>query len=199
MGPCGVKEKQLTKPAPIQHRTWRKFWLIVIIALGLLVHRFFSPGDSQNDTAPQGSAVTIPLPMPGEEKPVPSRSSGESPRSIPNPAGEGLSEDDPQAIWEVADVKIHDLDGHVVFSGKVDLSGTLERIRRGTKLRFANDGTVFENREGRLPRQKRGHYREFVHPTPGLSGPGPQRVVIGQSGEVYYTPDHYRTFEKLAP
>lgn len=194
-----VKEKQLTKPAPIQHRTWRKFWLTVLIALGLLVHRYFSPGNSQDVSAPQGNAVTIPLPKPGEAKSVPSQPSRESQRSAPDSEGESLSADDSQVVLEVADVNIHDLDGRLVYSGNVDLSGTMERIRRGSKLRFANDGSVFENREGRLPRQKRGHYREFVHPTPGLSGPGPQRIVTGQSGEVYYTPDHYRTFEKLSP
>jgi filamentous hemagglutinin len=31
-------------------------------------------------------------------------------------------------------------------------------------------------------------------PTPGVSGPGPQRIVTGKNGEMYYTPDHYDTF-----
>ena len=60
-----------------------------------------------------------------------------------------------------------------------------------------HDGIVFENREGRLPKRPRGYYREYVHPTPDLSGPGPQRVVVGESHEVYYTPDHYRSFRRI--
>jgi filamentous hemagglutinin len=27
--------------------------------------------------------------------------------------------------------------------------------------------------------------------------PGPQRVVIGKKGEVYYTGDHYNTFTRV--
>jgi filamentous hemagglutinin len=53
------------------------------------------------------------------------------------------------------------------------------------------------NREGLLPKQGPGYYQEFVHPTPGVSGVGPQRIVRGQGGELYYTPDHYKTFIPL--
>jgi filamentous hemagglutinin len=30
-----------------------------------------------------------------------------------------------------------------------------------------------------------------------VSGAGPQRIVSGQGGELYYTPDHYKTFIPL--
>ncbi len=49
------------------------------------------------------------------------------------------------------------------------------------------------SREGRSP----GYYREYVRPTPGVSGPGPQRIVVGRGGEMYYTSDHYQTFIPL--
>ena len=88
-------------------------------------------------------------------------------------------------------------DGRVIYRGDIDVGPTLERIERGKRLRFSHDGIVFENREKRLPRKPSGYYREFIHPTAGQSGPGGQRLVIGQEGEVYYTPDHYRTFERL--
>ena len=57
-----------------------------------------------------------------------------------------------------------------------------------------NDGSTFRNREGRLPSKPNGYYTEYVHPTPGIGGPGPQRVVSGGGGEMYFTPDHYNTF-----
>ncbi|WP_407082811.1 ribonuclease domain-containing protein [Pseudomonas germanica] len=38
------------------------------------------------------------------------------------------------------------------------------------------------------------YYTEYVHPTPGIAGPGPQRIVVGKGGEMYYTADHYKTF-----
>ena len=81
--------------------------------------------------------------------------------------------------------------------GEVDLSKTLARIARGESFPHRNDGATFGNREGRLPRQSRGYYHEYVHPTPGVSGPGPQRLVIGEGGDVWYTPDHYDSFRSV--
>lgn len=92
---------------------------------------------------------------------------------------------------------IYDLDGEVAYQGDVDLTDTLARIESGRRLRFSNDGSTFQNRERRLPKKSTGYYKEYVHPTSGLAGPGPQRVVVGQSGEAYYTPDHYETFQRL--
>ena len=87
--------------------------------------------------------------------------------------------------------------GRAVYRGEMDLSETLARIARGEKFPHRNDGGTFGNREGRLPRQSRGYYREFVHPTKGIGGPGPQRLVIGKGGDVWYTADHYDSFTAL--
>lgn len=87
--------------------------------------------------------------------------------------------------------------GKVVFSGTMDLGPTLDRIGRGEKYPHRNDGSVFGNREGRLPRKPRNWYREYVHPTRGVNGPGPQRIILGKDGEAFYTPDHYGTFIRL--
>ncbi|HUE71889.1 MAG TPA: ribonuclease domain-containing protein [Pirellulaceae bacterium] len=98
----------------------------------------------------------------------------------------------------IQNVTIRDRDGEVVYRGNVDLSRTIARIQAGKSLpQFRNDGSVFQNRERRLPRHQAGYYREWVHPTPRLSGPGPQRIVTGEKGEFYYTPDHYETFQRL--
>ena len=92
-------------------------------------------------------------------------------------------------------VVVRDEDGDVIYRGDIELAKTLDRIEDGSELaRFPNDGEVFGNREHRLPRKPSGYYHEWVHPTPGLSGPGPQRIVTGQQGEKYYTPDHYGHF-----
>lgn len=93
---------------------------------------------------------------------------------------------------------IRDEDGKIVYQGDVDVSGTLARIRRGESFPHRNDGSVFQNREGRLPRKPTGYYHEYVHPTPKLRGPGPQRIILGEAQEVYYTPDHYRSFQRLS-
>lgn len=87
--------------------------------------------------------------------------------------------------------------GRVVFSGTVDLGPTLDRIARGEKYPHRNDGSVFGNREGLLPKKPKDWYREYVVPTPGERGPGPQRIILGREGEAFYTPDHYGTFIPL--
>ena len=79
--------------------------------------------------------------------------------------------------------------GQAPMRGNVDVSPTLDRIRSGGAFPHKNDGSIFMNREGRLPSQPSGYYREFVHPTPGVNGPGPQRIIAGARGEYYYTPE----------
>lgn len=98
---------------------------------------------------------------------------------------------------KIANQTIRDLSGRIVFRGTVDLKPTIERIERGDPHRHRNDGTIFQNRERRIPAKGTGYYKEYVHPTPGETGPGPQRVIIGQEGEIWYTPDHYRTFYRI--
>lgn len=82
-------------------------------------------------------------------------------------------------------------------NGLVDVRPTIQRINSGGTFPHRNDGSVFGNREGLLPARPNGYYREYVHPTPGVNGPGAQRIVQGQGGELYYTPDHYQTFIPL--
>ena len=81
--------------------------------------------------------------------------------------------------------------------GWIDLRSTLNRITYDGKFPHKNDGSIFKNREGLLPKNHRDYYREFVHPTPGIDGPGPQRIIKGGSGELFYSPDHYQTFTQI--
>jgi guanyl-specific ribonuclease Sa len=78
-----------------------------------------------------------------------------------------------------------------------DIQTTLDRIKAGIKFPHKHDGTVFKNREGLLPVRPEGYYREYVHPIPGVSGAGVQRIILGENGEIWYSPDHYRTFIRL--
>jgi ribonuclease T1 len=70
-------------------------------------------------------------------------------------------------------------------------------IREGGPFPHAKDGVVFGNREGRLPRAKRGYYHEYTVPTPGSRNRGARRIVAGQAGELYYSDDHYETFRRI--
>lgn len=74
---------------------------------------------------------------------------------------------------------------------------TLALVRRNGPFPYERDGVAFGNFERRLPVRERGYYREYTVPTPGLSHRGARRIVVGRSGELYYTDDHYRTFRRI--
>ncbi|MEU9119157.1 ribonuclease domain-containing protein [Streptomyces sp. NPDC048506] len=74
---------------------------------------------------------------------------------------------------------------------------TLRLIDAGGPFPYRQDGTVFGNREGLLPRQARGYYHEYTVPTPGSPDRGARRLVTGESHETYYTDDHYRSFQAV--
>ncbi len=76
---------------------------------------------------------------------------------------------------------------------------TIARIQRGGPFAHRQDGSVFQNRERRLPQQPRGYYREYTVETPGLSHRGARRIVTGgQPPSVwYYTEDHYDSFRRI--
>ena len=76
---------------------------------------------------------------------------------------------------------------------------TLEPIERGGPFPYDRDGSVFQNRERRLPEQPRGYYREYTVATPGSRDRGARRIVTGgDPPEVYYyTDDHYRSFRRV--
>lgn len=78
----------------------------------------------------------------------------------------------------------------------------MELIRQGGPFRYEKDGTVFGNRERLLPSQRRGFYREYTVPTPGLSHRGARRIVCGglkprAPDACYYTEDHYNSFKLI--
>lgn len=76
---------------------------------------------------------------------------------------------------------------------------TLRRIERGGPYPHRQDDGVFGNREGRLPRQPRGYYREYTVETPGSRDRGARRIIAGGQPpvEFFYTDDHYRSFRRF--
>ncbi|HEY7689635.1 MAG TPA: ribonuclease domain-containing protein [Dongiaceae bacterium] len=74
---------------------------------------------------------------------------------------------------------------------------TLALIERGGPFPYSKDGSVFSNREGRLPSRASGYYREYTVETPNSPDRGARRIVTGDGGEVYYTRDHYDSFVQL--
>lgn len=144
--------------------------------------------DTPPDNTP-GSAPTV-----SEEPPRTAQREEIKPAAEKPAASTKRRDTDPLII---PNVTIKDQSGRVVFKGEINLHPTFERIERGEKFPHRNDGSTFRNLEGRLPKKPTGYYKEYVHPTPRLNGPGPQRVVIGKDGEAFYTHDHYNSFQKV--
>lgn len=82
---------------------------------------------------------------------------------------------------------------------------TLAVIRKGGPFAYRKDGSNFGNREGQLPPRPRGYYTEYTVRTPSERDRGARRIVAGKgstgdpanSGEYYYTDDHYNSFRRI--
>ena len=109
----------------------------------------------------------------------------------------------PGAVWARASASV-DLQA-AISVGELPKQGleTYKLIHQGGPFASERDGVVFGNRERLLPLNKRGYYREYTVPTPGLRHRGVKRIVCGGkpvTPEVcYYTADHYASFRKIVP
>lgn len=87
-------------------------------------------------------------------------------------------------------------------------------VYNGVHLPYAQDGSTFKNKEGKLPAQPAGFYKEYTLLTgsaphtvviggttyqvaPDLSARGSERIIIGGGARIYFTPDHYAHFIEL--
>lgn len=78
-----------------------------------------------------------------------------------------------------------------------EVQTTLDLIRAGVILPYRKDGSIFKNKEKVLPVKASDYYKEYTVPTPEITTRGDRRLVIGKGGEVYYTRDHYNSFQEI--
>ena len=83
--------------------------------------------------------------------------------------------------------------GRKIGEGTIDVRSTIDGIKNGT----IKERATFLNTEGLLPIKGPEYYREYVLPTPTTPKVGPQRIIQGRNGELYYSPDHYHSFVPL--
>ena len=74
---------------------------------------------------------------------------------------------------------------------------TLTEINSHGPFPYRQDGTVFFDRERRLPAEPAGFYHEYTVLTPGVPNRGMRRLILGAGGEIYFTDDHYLSFYRL--
>jgi len=71
--------------------------------------------------------------------------------------------------------------------------GTVENYKEGAAI----GGDKFGNREGLLPKKSGRQYYECDIDTKGKGSRGAKRSVFSKDGLIYYTDDHYESFELL--
>lgn len=78
-----------------------------------------------------------------------------------------------------------------------EAADTVRLIDAGGPFPYDEDDGVFGNYEGLLPDRFDGYYREYTVETPGSDDRGARRIIAGADGELYWTDDHYESFEAI--
>ncbi len=109
----------------------------------------------------------------------------------------------PQSAGQLTSVSVVNF-GTTVYTGPLNVTNTLNRIRADGTPDRSDDGIVYTNPQASgLPVD--GTYYEFtVEPTggtdqnfSGISFPGPMRILLATGGDCFFTGDHYSTFEPV--
>lgn len=154
---------------------------LLALLLGLAVLAFVLAGVPGTGTAPPdagtaSSGVAVPTAQPSTARPAPAEPGAPAPAQTSAPVNRsGLPE-----------VKASEL--------PAEARQTLALIARGGPYPYSRDNVTFGNFERILPRKSSGYYKEYTVRTPGESDRGARRIVAGEAGEKYYTPDHYNSF-----
>ena len=141
---------------------------LLALLVGLAVLAFVLAGVPQTGSAPAGGPTQS---SPIQPSPAQSLASvAAAPAAVANPSG-------------LPELKASEL--------PAEARQTLALIARGGPYPYARDDVTFGNFERILPRKSSGYYKEYTVRTPGVSARGARRIVAGEAGEKYYTPDHY--------
>jgi ribonuclease T1 len=119
------------------------------------------------------------------------------PSSRPSNSDTAESPNSPPESRAPASIRFSDLDTISLDELPPEALDTLALIDDGGPFPYRKDGSTFQNRENRLPRQSRGYYREYTVETPGEDDRGARRIVAGDDGDRYYTDDHYDSFREI--
>ena len=164
------------------------------------------PEDLEDSAEPEeGGSSTAEAPEPGAPEPPGAGDGGEAPEDAETPpedaAGEALlPEDGTYTSKEDVALYIHTYgrlpDNFITKKEAQNLGwpgGSLEPYAPGMCI----GGSRFGNYEGLLPEAKGRTYTECDIDTLGAGSRGAKRIVFSNDGLIYYTGDHYASFELL--
>lgn len=175
--------------------------LLPVLLLLALVW-FFLPdtgGTAPSPTAAPAGAAELAL-----HTAAPTRAPTPKPTKAPTPAptedAQTLDEDGSYTTKEDVALYLHTY-GHLPanFITKTEAQaagwtgGSLERVLPGMCI----GGDYFGNYEGQLPKAKGRRWTECDINTLGARSRGAERILFSNDGLIYYTPDHYESFELL--
>lgn len=137
---------------------------------------------------------------PATAAPRPTATATACPAASPAPTEATLDEDGSYTSKEDLALYIHTF-GHLPpnFITKKEAQaagwngGSLERVLPGMCI----GGDYFGNYEGQLPKAKGRRWTECDVDTLGARSRGAKRIIFSNDGLIYYTPDHYESFELL--
>ena len=158
--------------------------------------------EPEKTPAPTQKPAETPSPEPTPEpvsEPTPEPTAEPTPQPTPEPTPQ-LAEDGSYTSKEDVALYIH-LYGHLPdnFITKKEAQklgwggGSLEPYAPGKCI----GGDYFGNYEGLLPEKKGRKYTECDIDTLGAKSRGAKRIIFSNDGLIYYTDDHYESFELL--
>ncbi len=157
-----------------------------------------APAPSEG-TRPGPSALAPEEPSLGPESEPPAET--RLPASQALESGPAVTEDGWYSSKEEVALYIH-LYGHLPGNYVTKRQAEDKGWSGGSVERYTGEGTAiggsrFGNYEGLLPEAEGRSYRECDIDTVGASSRGAKRIVYSNDGLVYYTGDHYESFELL--
>ena len=166
-----------------------------------------APPETQPPATPEPSAPAKTQPPATAEPSVPAESAPQetqtpAPQETESPAPTlTVSEDGWYDSKEEVALYLHlygRLPGNYVTKAEAEAKGwTGGSVERYTGEGTAIGGSRFGNYEGLLPKASGRTYTECDIGTVGTSSRGAKRLVFSNDGLIYYTEDHYESFELL--
>ncbi len=192
-------------PSPSGGSWWKTWGLrlgLLLIAAAVVLLATTSSGGQTPSVSPGADAAA------SQDSPKGQAGSGDPEISLPtfNSSEANSSEGSPQDAPAATEPSEPGPDKYEPFTDLPQINfallpsqawDTLDLISQSGPYPFSKDDSVFQNREGILPDQQRGYYREYTVITPGADNRGARRIVAGEAGELFYTDDHYSSFSEI--
>ena len=148
---------------------------------------------------PAGESTQTPTQSP-TEKPTPEPTEEPTAEPTEEPTEEVLDRDGTYTSKEDVALYLYlygELPKNFITKGEAEKlgweGGSVEKYAPGKSI----GGDKFGNREGLLPKKNGRQYYECDIDTLGKNSRGAKRIVFSNDGLIYYTDDHYETFELL--